>query len=60
MNWVQNCDQCMYFLQVNNGTRLTLALQLALHPFNEMQDVLIRKSFDNYGTLVKSMFTRKN
>ena len=39
--------------QVDEGSRLKIALQLTLHPFNDMRDLMLAKSLEHKQDFIK-------
>ncbi|XP_045787002.1 uncharacterized protein LOC123882231 isoform X2 [Trifolium pratense] len=53
INWMMQQGENEYKIEVDEGSRLKIALQLTLHPFNKNRDLMLTKSLEHKQAFVK-------
>ncbi|KEH39763.1 hypothetical protein MTR_1g009820 [Medicago truncatula] len=53
INWMMQRGENEYKIEVDEGSRLKIALQLTLHPFNDERDLMLAKSLEHKQDFIK-------
>lgn len=53
INWMMQRGENGYKIEVDEGSRLKIALQLTLHPFNDKRDLMLAKSLEHKQDFIK-------